>query len=156
MTTTEISIFRDKERLEFIVATIPTMLALSESARLVKKLREEDVPVKTMVVNQIVEEHMNSKYLSMKLKEQQSALQMVENSPHLSGLAVMRAKMMDIEVRGLPALQYVSSAVWTGMPAPPGGEGDGLVKSSTPLCSSEQAYSGICPVSVSLQPHLWP
>jgi hypothetical protein len=116
--------------MDFIVATIPTMLALSESARLVKKLREENVPVKTIVVNQIVGENMSSKYLSMKLKEQQSALKMVANSPNLSGLEVVRSKMLDLEVRGLPALQYVSSAVWTGIPAPAGGQGAGLVKSS--------------------------
>lgn len=108
------------------------MLALSESARLVKKLREEEVPVKTMVVNQIVGESMSSKYLSMKLKEQQSALQMVENSPHLTNLDVVRGKMLDLEVRGLPALQYVSSSVWRGIPAPAGGTGDGLVMSSAP------------------------
>lgn len=116
------------------------MLALSESARLVKKLREEEVPVKTMVVNQIVGESMSSKYLSMKLKEQQSALQMVEDSAHLTKLDVVRGKLLDLEVRGLPALQYVSSSVWTGVPAPAGGTGDGLVKSSAPFPLNRHFY----------------
>lgn len=53
-----------------MVATIPTMLALQESSRLVKALRAEGVPVRTMVVNQVMGEAMSTKYLSMKLKEQ--------------------------------------------------------------------------------------
>lgn len=118
--------------MDFVVATIPTMLALEESARLVAALRAEDVPVSTMVVNQVVGEGMGEKYLAMKLKEQAAALRMLEASPHLSPLEVIRGKQLDLEVRGLPALQYIGGTVWAGIPLPAAGSGEGIVRSSAP------------------------
>lgn len=116
--------------MDFVVATIPTMLALEESARLVAALRAEDVPVSTMVVNQVVGEGMGAAYLGMKLKEQEAALRMLEASPHLAPLEVVRGRQLDLEVRGLPALQYVAGVVWAGVPLPAGGAGEGLVRAS--------------------------
>lgn len=45
-------LFRDKEANEFIIATIPTVLAVKESARLLKALRKESIPCKRIIVNQ--------------------------------------------------------------------------------------------------------
>lgn len=124
--------------MDFVVATIPTMLALEESARLVAALRAEDVPVGTMVVNQVVGEGMGGRYLGMKLKEQAAALRLLEGSPNLAPLEVVRGKQLDMEVCGLPALQYVAGAVWSGVPLPAAGAGEGIVRSSAPpfLCSA--------------------
>lgn len=119
--------------MDFVVATIPTMLALEESARLVAALRAEDVPVSTMVVNQVVGEGMGGTYLGMKLKEQEAALRMLDASPHLAPLEIVRGRQLDLEVRGLPALQYVAGVVWAGMPLPAGGAGEGLVRASALL-----------------------
>lgn len=47
-------LFRDKEANEFIIATIPTVLAVKESARLLKALRKEDIPCKRIIVNQVL------------------------------------------------------------------------------------------------------
>jgi anion-transporting ArsA/GET3 family ATPase len=46
-------LFRNKEATEFVIATIPTMLAVNESARLLKSLRKENIPCKRIVVNQV-------------------------------------------------------------------------------------------------------
>lgn len=46
-------LFRDKEANEFIIATIPTVLAVKESARLLQVLRKEDIPCKRIIVNQV-------------------------------------------------------------------------------------------------------
>jgi anion-transporting ArsA/GET3 family ATPase len=46
-------LFRNKEATEFVIATIPTMLAVNESARLLKALRKENIPCKRIVVNQV-------------------------------------------------------------------------------------------------------
>jgi anion-transporting ArsA/GET3 family ATPase len=48
-------LFRDEERSEFVVVTIPTVLAVAESERLVTELRKQEVPVKHMVVSADVE-----------------------------------------------------------------------------------------------------
>lgn len=47
-------LFRDKERTEFVIVTIPTVMAMAESERLAASLEKERVPCKRIVVNQIV------------------------------------------------------------------------------------------------------
>ena len=37
---------------------------------------------------------------------------MVENDPNLKGLGLIRGQLLDLEVRGLPALQYFGQLVW--------------------------------------------
>ena len=134
---------RDQESMDFVVATIPTVMALEESARLVTQLRAERVPCSTIVVNQIVGENMGDKYLKMKLKEQRAAMEMLAGSPHLQPLNVIRGKLVDLEVRGVPALQYFATTLWAGMPAPAGGTGEGLVRAGAraQLCLSAHVAS---------------
>lgn len=38
---------------EFVIATIPTYMAVDESARLLKALRKDNIPCKRIVVNQV-------------------------------------------------------------------------------------------------------
>ena len=47
-------LFRDSKSTEFVIVTIPTVLAISESGRLLAGLRAEGVPVRRMVVNQLL------------------------------------------------------------------------------------------------------
>ena len=47
-------LFRDPKGTEFVIVTIPTVLAISESSRLLASLRAESVPVKRLVVNQLL------------------------------------------------------------------------------------------------------
>eukprot|EP00741_Cyanophora_paradoxa_P002972 tig00000655_g2885.t1 len=47
-------LFRDQEATEFVVVTIPTMMAIAETERLVAELRQEHVPVHRIVVNQVM------------------------------------------------------------------------------------------------------
>ena len=45
-------LFRNKDTTEFVIATIPTMLGINESSRLLKALRKEDIPCRRIIVNQ--------------------------------------------------------------------------------------------------------
>jgi arsenite/tail-anchored protein-transporting ATPase len=47
-------LFRNQETTEFIIVTIPTVMAMSESDRLAASLSKEGVPVRRIVVNQMV------------------------------------------------------------------------------------------------------
>lgn len=47
-------LFRDPKGTEFVIVTIPTVLAISESSRLLASLRAESVPVRRLVVNQLL------------------------------------------------------------------------------------------------------
>ena len=45
-------LFRDKDTTEFVIATIPTVLGVNESGRLLRALRHDDIPCKRIIVNQ--------------------------------------------------------------------------------------------------------
>lgn len=47
-------LFRNQKTTEFVIVTIPTVLAISESGRLLQSLRAESVPVSRLVVNQLL------------------------------------------------------------------------------------------------------
>jgi arsenite-transporting ATPase len=47
------ALFHDAESTQFIIVTIPTVMAASESARLAGSLRQEGIPLETLVVNQV-------------------------------------------------------------------------------------------------------
>lgn len=46
-------LFRDKELTEFIIATIPTVLGINESRRLLAALRKEQIPCRRIIINQV-------------------------------------------------------------------------------------------------------
>ena len=50
------ALFRDPATTEFVIVTIPTVMAAAESARLAKALRAESVPVNTILINQVSSE----------------------------------------------------------------------------------------------------
>lgn len=47
-------LFRDATQTEFVIVTIPTVLSIAESSRLLASLRAEHVPVHRLVVNQLL------------------------------------------------------------------------------------------------------
>jgi anion-transporting ArsA/GET3 family ATPase len=47
------ALFHDAEKTQFVIVTIPTLMAAAESARLAKSLRQEGIPIETLIVNQV-------------------------------------------------------------------------------------------------------
>ena len=157
------SLFRDKRRTAFVVATIPTAMAAAESVRLVKALRLEGVPVGGVVVNQVLRASERAPFLERRRRDQARALASLRadhgggggggggggeeggggpsspsssssaaaaaaaapsissswssSSPSTTGdglgdLQVIEAPIVDIEVRGVPALRYFAEKSW--------------------------------------------
>uniref|UniRef100_A0A7N0RH93 ArsA/GET3 Anion-transporting ATPase-like domain-containing protein n=1 Tax=Kalanchoe fedtschenkoi TaxID=63787 RepID=A0A7N0RH93_KALFE len=106
-------LFRDTETTEFVIVTIPTVMAVSESSRLHSSLRKENVPVKRLVVNQILPASgSDCKFCAMKRKDQMRALDMIKSDPELSNLTLIQAPLVDMEIRGVPALRFLGDIVW--------------------------------------------
>ena len=55
---------------------------------------------------------MGDAYLKLKLGDQRRALQMVASDAELQGLQLLESPLIDLEVRGVPALQYFGGLVW--------------------------------------------
>jgi arsenite/tail-anchored protein-transporting ATPase len=106
------SLFRDEENTQFVIVTIPTMMAAAESVRLAKALQKEHVPVKTMIINQVIGEHTTAAFLNTRRKDQQRAMEKLREDEELGKLQLIEAPLFDLEVRGVSALQYFGKRVW--------------------------------------------
>ena len=109
------ALFRDPSMTEFIIATIPTMLAVNESVRLVDALRQENIPCHRIVINQVIKQGTGDAYLKMKLKGQERSLQEISQDRNLSSLKPIMSPYLDLEVRGVPALTYLGSRIWESL-----------------------------------------
>jgi arsenite-transporting ATPase len=156
------ALFRDEKTTEFVIVTIPTVLGISESGRLLGELRKERVPVSRIVINQIVQvsgegfkervgdlkaketalteaiaelndagatEALESMlaaqrdvtkdaqaavtFCTVKAKDQRRAMEMLDEDAGLRTLQRIEAPLFDMEIRGVPALQFMGGQVWT-------------------------------------------
>ncbi|CAD7698448.1 unnamed protein product [Ostreobium quekettii] len=105
-------LFQNERTTEFMIATIPTTLAVRESARLLSELRKQKMPCKRILVNQLIGPGAGDTFLRMKLKDQEHALADIAANPALHDLQQIYAPLLDLEVRGLPALAYFGDHVW--------------------------------------------
>ncbi|XP_062092992.1 ATPase GET3B-like [Humulus lupulus] len=106
-------LFRDTDSTEFVIVTIPTVMAVNESSRLHASLMKEDVPVKRLIVNQILPPSASDcKFCAIKRKDQMRALDMIRSDPELSNLTLIQAPLVDVEIRGVPALRFLGDIVW--------------------------------------------
>ena len=156
-------LFRNEKTTEFVIVTIPTVLGISESGRLLRELRKESVPVSRVVINQIVQvsgegfkervadlkakeaalteaiEGLNDAgvatealeemlaaqrdvtkdaqaavtFCTVKAKDQRRAMEMLDEDAGLRTLQRIEAPLFDMEIRGVPALQFMGGQVWT-------------------------------------------
>lgn len=161
-------LFRNQKTTEFVIVTIPTVLAISESGRLLQSLRDENVPVTRMVVNQLLRKpgasvedvatlrgavetreaelrallqgvpaddrakaeaalgevsaaresllkalQSDVSFCTTKRKDQERAMGLIANDAGLRSLQRIEAPLFDLEIRGVPALRFMSDQVWT-------------------------------------------
>ena len=59
-----------------------------------------------------VDDKATEQFLKMRRNDQQRALQMLREDSALQELDVIEAPLLDLEVRGVPALQYFGDQVW--------------------------------------------
>lgn len=96
------TLFRNKDTTEFIIVTIPTVLGVSESGRLLQSLRDEDVPCKRLIVNQVLKVNVDDfKATAAEARDAQDAL-----VARLSGDdAEALQKYVDLNAKALKAAQ---------------------------------------------------
>jgi hypothetical protein len=61
---------------------------------------------------QVIREEAGEKFLKARIADQQRALASLKADPGLGGLQLIEGPLFDLEVRGVPALQYFGSKVW--------------------------------------------
>jgi arsenite/tail-anchored protein-transporting ATPase len=103
-------LFRDEVQTEFIVATIPNMMAISESSRLVDELRKEDIPVRHVFVNQVQPQNDDCAFCSARHKEQEANLRYIQEQ--FKGLRISTVQSFDREIKGGPALRAMGAQLF--------------------------------------------
>lgn len=69
----------------------------------------------TLQVTKRAQPFLTPRYLESKLKDQAAALDLLAHSRGLEGLRQLQGPYLDLEVRGLPGLQYFGGLVWGGI-----------------------------------------
>lgn len=103
-------LFRDEIQTEFIVATIPNMMAIAESKRLVDELRKESIPVRHLFVNQMQPANDECTFCAARFKEQASNLTYLRGE--MQNLQLSTVQSFDKEIRGAPALRAMASQLF--------------------------------------------
>jgi len=116
----------DEATTQFIVVTIATALAASESERLVQGLQERGVAVDNIVVNRLLSESANDKFLERVYKAQDKSLTVINQlstdvplqAPgNVPPVRVQEVPFFDTELRSVYALRVLSSVLFNP-PAP--------------------------------------
>ncbi|KAK9995841.1 hypothetical protein SO802_020527 [Lithocarpus litseifolius] len=90
----------------------PQVMAVSESSRLRASLKKENALVKRLIVNQILPPSASDcKFCAMKRKDQSRALDMIRDDTELSSLELIQAPLVDVELRGVPALKFLGDVI---------------------------------------------
>mmetsp|Transcript_19309 Transcript_19309/g.33288 ORF Transcript_19309/g.33288 Transcript_19309/m.33288 type:complete len:148 (+) Transcript_19309:161-604(+) len=108
-------IFQDENRTEFIVATIPNMMSIYESARLIDELRANSISVQHVFLNQVQPENTECEFCSTRHKEQQANMAFITQS--FKGLAVSPIQFFDREIRGPYAIRVMADQIFPKQPA---------------------------------------
>lgn len=112
-------LFRDEVQTEFVVATIPNMMAISESTRLVDELRKERIPVRHLFVNQVQPGNDDCSFCAARHKEQTANMRYLEQT--FKGLQISTVQSFDREIKGAGALRAMGAQLF---PSPSANDGN--------------------------------
>ncbi|CAM0904338.1 unnamed protein product [Alopecurus aequalis] len=105
-------LIRDPKLTEFLIVTIPTVMAITESSRFHASLQKDGARVTRLIVNQVLSPSASEcKFCAVKRKEETRALNMIRADRELGGLKLIQASQQDVEVKGVPALRFFSDVV---------------------------------------------
>ncbi len=93
----------DPKNAEFVVVTIPTLMALWETERLIRSLMAHDMSVNQIYVNQISPENPNCVYCSRRYENQQKALERLLFL-YQDDFEIVQIPLFEQEIQGIEAL----------------------------------------------------
>lgn len=115
-------LFRDEVQTEFVVATIPNMMAIAESQRLVDELNKEKIPVRHLFLNLVQPPNEDCTFCAARFKEQRQNIKYIQQE--LGDLKISMVQSFDKEIKGAAALRAMAAQLF-----PESSDGDGNVKS---------------------------
>jgi arsenite-transporting ATPase len=100
-------LLHDPARAEFVAVTIPTEMAVAETERLADALKEQDVALRRLVVNQLLNDHATQGYWDRLRAGQQVALADVGKAAAVADVQVTEVPFVDTEIRTVYGLRVL-------------------------------------------------
>lgn len=110
----------DRARTQFAIVTVPTALAMAESQRLVKSLRDDGVYVNNLIINQVVPDASASCYVDRIVAEQAQCIRQFATACTDKRIVVVDVPYFDVEVRGIYGLKAMAAALFSPLYADDG------------------------------------
>lgn len=107
-------ILHDSEQTEFVVVTIPTEMAVAETERLVEALKEQDVAVRRVIVNQVLRPDVQEAYWDRLRAGQHVSLKEAGQLAKGGGVRLTKVPFFDTEMRSVYALRVLAKALVDG------------------------------------------
>mmetsp|Transcript_6731 Transcript_6731/g.13686 ORF Transcript_6731/g.13686 Transcript_6731/m.13686 type:complete len:505 (+) Transcript_6731:128-1642(+) len=105
------SLFRDPSRTEFVIVTIPTVLAMAETKRLLDRLEDEGVWARNVVINRVLlDSEMTVAFVARTASSQEYWMSYANE--HFPDMAIHVAFQFDTEAKGIYGLRAFESTVF--------------------------------------------
>ena len=110
------ALLKDHHQTQFVIVTIPTVLAVAESKRLVTELQTENVKVSSIICNQVLNDVIAPSYLQTRRNGQEKCIKDINAAASIasklsdsSPIEVTEVPQVDTEVTGIYGLRFFSS-----------------------------------------------
>lgn len=103
--------FADPNRTAFCIVTIPTVLALEESKRLMAELAEQDIRIGMVLANRILDVSSAQESMSRLLETQRASLDDLEALARKENISASHVPYLDREVQGIYGLKYLGMSL---------------------------------------------
>lgn len=103
-------LFKDPISTEFMIVTIPTIMAANESSRLAEQLKIEGINVNEVIINQIMPDNIECKYCHVRAKNQDDNLKFMKIL--FDKYNITEIPFFDKEVRGIDALTSMGKTIF--------------------------------------------
>ncbi len=103
-------VLADKERTHFNIVLIPEAMSIYESERSLKSLAEYNIPVGSIIINQLIPENHKCPFCTEKRKTQQERVKQIEEK--FKGHEILKVQLFKEEVRGFDMIGKVSKELY--------------------------------------------
>ena len=100
----------DDQRTEFIPVTIPTLMALYETERLINSLTEYGIPVENLIVNQLMPENNKCQFCAKRFDIQEKT--MLTLKQYFGKYNFVEVPMVPQEIRGIEQLEMLAKILF--------------------------------------------
>jgi len=104
------NVLHDEEQTSFTLVTIPEAMSVRETERYLDVLREQNVPVRDLIVNRVEQEHDDCEYCRARVRSQRPWLKQIKSS--FRELQHHHIPLLAHEVRGIDDLKQIGRLIW--------------------------------------------